>query len=386
MSVRAPRCLRVAATTLAAAAALAGCGGTSEGTAAAGAQTAAGDPIPVRAGDSSCQVGRTTLGAGTHTFAVSNGGSQVTEFYIYAAGDRIVGEVENVGPALTRKLTVQLSAGTYQTACKPGQVGKGIRGPLTVSGSAPTPADDAALIQAVSQYRSYVEGQTAALVERTGEFVAAVKAKDAAKARELFPRVRVYYERIEPVAEKFGDLDPLIDQRENDVEPGKQFTGFHRLEKDLWVSGDLTGSGPIADQLQRDVGTLAKRVPTLKLTPLDLANGAKELLDEVATSKVTGEEDRYSHTDLWDFDANVEGAKTAVAVLRPALRRRDAALLAELDTRFAEAEQELTAFSRSGRGFVPYTALTKAQVKTLSDRVNALAEPLSKVASTVADQ
>jgi len=111
----------------AAAAALAGCGGDS------GGAPATSGPIPVRASDSSCEVGQTTLPAGTHTFAVTNAGSQITEFYVYAPGDRVVGEVENIGPSLTRNLTVELPAGTYQTACKPGQSGTGIRAPLTVT-------------------------------------------------------------------------------------------------------------------------------------------------------------------------------------------------------------------------------------------------------------
>ena len=104
-----------------------------------------------------------------------------------------------------------------------------------------------------------------------------------------------------------------------------EFTGFHRIEKDLWQSGDISKDGPIADRLLVDVKEIVAKANAEKLTPLQLANGAKELLDEVATGKITGEEDRYSHTDLWDFDANLEGSKAAVAALRPALaaaRRR----------------------------------------------------------------
>jgi iron uptake system component EfeO len=378
-----PRTGRVAMAVLSAGVlvALAGCGGSSDDNAAApgGSKTGA---IGVKAGDSSCEVDRTTLDAGTHTFQVTNSGSQVTEFYVYAAGDRIMGEVENVGPALTRQLIVELPAGQYQTACKPGQVGQGIRGNLVVSGAAPQLSEDALLAQAVIQYQKYVETQSAALLERTKEFVAAIKAGDSAKAMAMFPEARVYYERIEPIAESFGDLDPLIDQRIDDVEAGKPFTGFHRLEKDLYQDKNITKSGPIADQLLKDVTDLVTRVPGLKLSPLDLANGAKALLDEVATRKVTGEEDRYSHTDLWDFNANVEGAKAAISALRPALDKNEPALGPKLDTRFGDVEKELATLVE-GNGFTLYTALSKAQVKTLSDKVNALSEPLSKVAAAI---
>jgi len=155
------------------------------------------------------------------------------------------------------------------------------------------------------------------------------------------------------------------------------------LEKDIWSGADLKADAGIADQLNADVVALKKEVDGLSLTPLQLASGAKELLDEVAASKVTGEEDRYSHTDLWDFQANVEGSKAAVAALRPFLDERDPTLGPKLDARFAAVQKELDPH-RSGAGFVVYTTLNPTQVKALSDAVNGLAEPVSQVAGLVA--
>ncbi|MGH3465734.1 MAG: iron uptake system protein EfeO, partial [Kribbellaceae bacterium] len=282
-------------------------------------------PVAVTAGDSECKLSRAEVLAGTSTFSVTNGGSKVTEFYVYAEGDRVMGEVENIGPGLKRDLIVELPAGSYQTACKPGMVGDGIRGDLKVTGDAAAQIDtDTALKQATQSYQRYVNSQSVALEEKTTEFVAAVKAGDVAKAKALFPVSRTYWERIEPVAESFGDLDPKIDARENDVEPGTEWTGFHRIEKALWVSNTTKGMEKYADQLLVDVKTVVAKAKAVELNPLQLANGAKELLDEVATGKITGEEDRYSHTDLYDFQANVEGSQAAVQALRPALQARDA--------------------------------------------------------------
>jgi iron uptake system component EfeO len=361
------------------AATLAGCGSDGSPSPAGG-----GDgKIAVKAGESTCEVSKASLSAGTHTFAVTNTGSQVTEFYVYAPGDRVMGEVENIGPSLTRELTVELPAGQYETACKPGQVGRGIRGKLTVAGSAQSLSEDAKLAQATASYQRYVRTQSKALIERTTEFVEAVKAGDVDRAKELFAPSRTYWERIEPVAEIFGTLDPKIDGRENDVQPGKEFTGYHRIEKDLWVKGDVSGDGKIADQLLADVKKVVEQANETKLSPLQLANGSKELLDEVATGKVTGEEDRYSHTDLWDFQANVEGSKAAIAVLRPVLDERDPELATTLDRRFGEVETELAKHAK-GDGFELYTELSKAEVKALATKVDALSEPLSQVAAVVA--
>ncbi|NIJ12497.1 iron uptake system component EfeO [Saccharomonospora amisosensis] len=345
----------------------------------------ASDAIAVKAGDSSCEVATTTAKAGKLTFEVTNEGSKVTEFYLYGEGDRIMGEVENISPGLTRRLIVDVRrAGTYQTACKPGMRGEGIRGDFEVTGQAGAQQDRGGhLAAATRSYKAYVDAEVEKLVPRTKEFAEAVKAGDVERAKSLFPVARTHWERIEPVAESFADLDPKIDGREDVLGEGMAFTGFHRLEKDLWVSGPRPDSARIAEQLVADVEELASRTRGIELTPVALANGAKELLDEVATGKITGEEDRYSHTDLWDFQANVDGSKAAIDALRPAILQRDARLPATLDTRFAELNRLLDKH-RDGDGFRRYTDLSRQEVRELASAVDALGEPVSKVAEVVA--
>jgi len=145
----------------------------------------------------------------------------------------------------------------------------------------------------------------------------------------------------------------------------------------------VSKSGAIADQLLTDVKTIVEKANAEKLSPLQLANGAKELLDEVASGKITGEEDRYSHTDLWDFAANVEGSKAAIASLRPTLEERAPDLVAKLDAAFAAVDTTL-AKHRAGDGWKFHNQLSQAELKELSDVINALSEPISKVAAVVA--
>ena len=355
------------------------------GTSPAPPADTAGGPITVNATDTACEVSAGSAPAGNITFAITNTGSKVTEFYLYGVGDRIMGEVENIGPGLSRDLIVEVpDGGTYTTACKPGMSGDGIRAPFTVTGNAQRATDtNAELAAATAGYTRYVSSQVDALVPKTQEFVDAVKAGDVEQAKALFPVARTYWERIEPVAESFGDIDPKIDGREDDErDPGVGFTGYHRLEKDLWVTGLQPDSAAIADQLMADINDLAARTRTVELTPVQLANGAKELLDEVATGKITGEEDRYSHTDLWDFQANVEGSQAAVAALRPVIDQKDPALGPQLDERF-QAVDELLQGYRDGDGYVLYTQLTPEDIKKMTAAIDALSEPVSKVAGTV---
>ncbi|WP_035305005.1 iron uptake system protein EfeO [Actinokineospora inagensis] len=375
--------LGVCLTGLAAISTLAACGGGDDKAAAAGA----GGPITVEAKDDGCGVQRAEAQAGTITFEVSNKGSRITEFYLYAEGDRIMGEVENIAPGLTRRLIVEVpDGGRYQTSCRPGMTGDGIRADFTVKGSASRNTDDnAKLAEATQGYQRYVNAQVQPLLDKTGEFVTAVKAGKVDAAKAVYPVARTYWERIEPVAESFGDLDPRTDSREADLEPGQAFTGFHRLEKDLWVSGLQPDSGKVADQLLADVTEIATRAKTVAFTPLQLANGAKSLLDEVATGKITGEEDTFSHTDLWDFQANVEGSQAAIAALRPLVQERDAALAKTIDEKFA-AVTGLLDKQRDGDGYKLYDKLTQAEIKAFAEAVDALGEPISKVAEVVAQK
>jgi iron uptake system component EfeO len=217
--------------------------------------------VTVNATDTACELSKTEAQTGTTTFVITNNGTKVTEFYVYGEGERVMGEVENISPGLQRKLVVTLNdPGKYQTACKPGMIGDGIRGDFTVTGEAVTVDTQGMFQQASDEYKRYVTSQTEALVAAVESFVAAIKRGDIAAAEAQYPTSRTYYERIEPVAESFpNDLDPRIDLREADLEAGQRWTGFHRLEKDLWLTGLQPDTNTIADQLVADVRRIERK-------------------------------------------------------------------------------------------------------------------------------
>ena len=343
--------------------------------------------ITVNATDTSCELSKSETSTGATTFTITNGGTKVTEFYVYGEGERVMGEVENISPGLQRKLVVNLSEpGKYQTACKPGMVGDGIRHDFTVTGEAVNVDTEGKFAQASDDYKQYVITQTDALVGATQSFVDAVKRGDIAGAKAQYPTSRTFYERIEPVAESFPDqLDPRIDLREADLEPGQKWTGFHRLEKDLWVTGLQPDTNAIADQLVADVTELNQKVkaPEYKIDSTQIAGGAQGLLDEIAISKITGEEDIFSHTDLWDFRANVEGSQAAVASVRPILDQWDAELGKRVDQRFTDVFALLDKY-RNGAGFVLYDTVTEPQRQELSRAIDALSKEVSQVQGVIA--
>lgn len=366
-----------AAASMAALTAVTGCAEKSDGK---------GDgAVQVVAKDDSCEVSKKKLPAGHIELAVQNKGSKVTEVYVLFPDDRIVAERENIGPGTKATITAEIKAGSYEIACKPGMKGHGIRQKLEVSGGTAAKRSPE-MDKAVAAYRTYVQDQADETLPKAKLFTDAVAAGDIEAAKKLYAESRLGWERTEPVAESFGDIDPKVDVRADGLEDGQKWTGWHRLEKALWQDKKLGAEEKaLAPTLYKDLLDWQKRVGTAEITPTSMANGAKELLDEVATGKVTGEEERYSHTDLIDFKANVEGAEKSYELLKPIASKNDAALSATLDKRFTELNKLLDTYrkDKTSYEFTSYEKVGKADRKELSDAVNALAEPLSRLAAAV---
>jgi iron uptake system component EfeO len=370
---------------------------------------AGADALTVAISDTACDVSANTTTAGNVTFALTNSGSDVNEFEILAEDRlRIVGEKENVVPGATTSYTVQLQPGTYYTACKFQMVGTPIGlAEFTVTGEATAvDAGEQQLIdEAVADYIAYIKSQAGELIPAVGAFADAYAAGDDDTARDLFASTRVFYERIEPTAEAFGDLDPKIDYREVDaVAEGLDWTGFHRMEKDLWppAEGALNSDGTsafldwapstpaerqaFAEQLKADVQDLYDLVyaDDFTVSLADISNGAIGLLDEVAVGKISGEEDWWSHTDLTDFAANVQGAEVAFGNVKAVAELKgEDDLVASIQEEFDALEALLAQYGSIDDGFTPYDQVTDAQRNELSDGVNALAEPLSQLTAAV---
>jgi iron uptake system component EfeO len=339
--------------------------------------------IEVTISDAGCEPRLISATAGPTTFVVTNEESaKVTEFEVLE-GDKILGEVENVIPGNKKDFSITLQAGSFVTYCPNGEFEKGT---LEVA-DAPkgAAADEGARKKAVDSYLDYVKQQADDLVARTGPFTAAVKAGDLATVKNTFAATRAPYETIEPIAESFGDLDPAIDAREGDV-PEAEWGGFHKIEKAAFEAGSLDGLGEVADKLAADVKDLRAKIDRVELEPAQIANGAVELLNEVSTSKITGEEDRYSHTDLSDFNANLAGAKAAFEAVKPLMGTDHEDLAGELTAKFDAVQTQLDkskGADPAGNGYALFADLAVTDTKALSSVVDALAEPLSQVAAIV---
>ena len=408
---------------------------TDDASAPAGSASAGRPTFTITGSGDTCSLSATTLPGGQVTVTIANNGSTANEFEILTENKlQIVAEKENIGPGVTTVLTTALEKGTYYTACKPNMVGalKGVQKLTVTAGSgAAVSSDTKALEQkAITNYTAYVKDQVGQLLTQTAAFTKAYTSGDTAKAKELYPVARGHYERIEPTAEAFGikeagDLDAALDLRVQDIaadagkkvtDPAvlKSWTGWHRIEADLFTAdgsafnfASAADRKAAADQLNKDTQNLYNLVYgkingasgkfALKLT--DVVTGASSLLEEIATSKIVGEEETFSHTDLPDFKANLEGAQVAYGNVQALVKKSDADLDAEVTQSFKDLETLLKKYEdgKDSMGNVKYvdystiaavqkdageapkdSAYTKAQ-RELSDEVNVSSEALSKL-------
>jgi iron uptake system component EfeO len=371
--------------------AAAGCGSSSGSAGAAKPATDAGTAttVSIKLTPQGCAPKPARITAGQVQFNVVNQDAGAVSEAELRTSDlaKILGEQENLTPGLSGSFSLTIQPGSYKINC-PGAAQP--HWTLTVGGKASGPAwpSNPQLAAAVSGYSAYISQNTASLVTSTQQMCAAVDARNLSQAELLYPRARVFYERIEPVAEVWGNLDTDIDGRwENPVTVQSQFMGFHRIEQLMWADNTLTGASQLCAGLVKNEKQLLALVRSAQYNPLEMASGATDLINEAATSKIDGEEERYSNTDLPVFQANVDGAMEVITLLQPYLRQKDPGLLATIRQRDAAITAQLVHYQASpgydGTGYVEYSTVLAAQRRQLSGTVNAFAEALSKVSLQV---
>lgn len=405
----------------------------SDGGGAAGAVT-------VTLTDDACELSTASVPSGQVTFTITNNGTVPNEFEVLAEDKlRIISEKENIGPGSSVELTTSLAEGSYFTASKPNMVGAlvGTAAFTVTAGEAVEVDEDTAALEekAVADYTAYIKDQVGLLVTSAKEFTDAYVSGDRELARSLFAQGRRPYERIEPTAEAFGieeagDLDMAMDARVQDLaadagtevtDPSvlKGWTGWHRIEADLFTEdgspfsfADDAARKAAADDLNKNIQTLydivyGKRTglggAAFTITLNDVVQGAQGLMEEVATGKIVGEEDTFSHTDLDDFQANLQGAQVAYGNVQALVVAKDEALDKDISERFdtvqAELDKHTDGTTPDGEpAFVDYSTIASVQEdageapgddsytdaqRAISDAVNALSESLSQVAGTI---
>ncbi len=346
----------------------------------------ASQPVAITITGKGCEPNTVTVLEGKTTFKIKNASARVLEWEILD-GVMVVEERENIVPGFVMTLTATLKAGQYQMTCGLLSNPKGTI-TVTAGGTTTAKAEPGAsdLAGPLAEYKAYVTKEVGDLVSQTKNFTDAVKAGKLQEAQSLYASTRQHYERIEPVAELFSDLDKSIDARADDFEKKENdpaFGGFHRIEKALYAEKTTTGMEPVADRLMHDVQELQSRIAGLDIPPNKMVGGAAALIEEVAATKISGEEERYSGMDLWDFQANVDGAQKIFDLLHPLITAKNPKLDARIQANFNRVDGLLALYRNKERQMSNYDKLSPRDRNALKGAITALAEDLSQLRGTL---
>lgn len=374
---------------LAATALISACGSSSSSSGQAASAGGANSTVNIALTPAGCAPKPATISAGQVTVNVTNkDAGAVSEAELRTSDlSHILGEQENLTPGLSGGFSLDIQPGKYVINC-PGA--SQMHWTFTVKGktTGKSWSKNPVLVSAVNQYSKYVDKNVSDLVSSSQQMCEKIDAGDLTAAKLAYPKSRVYYERIEPVAEIWGALDTNIDGRwDNPVTVRSQFIGFHRIEQQMWEYNTLAGTSKLCAGLVKHEQQLLTLVRAATYNPLEMAAGAADLINEAGTAKVTGEEERYSNTDLVVLQANVDGAQEVVNLLRPYLQQHDAKLLADIDAKDTAATKLVSTFKANpgydGTGYVEYSTVLQSDRQKLSKALAAYQNSLSKLSLTV---
>ncbi|KQT68153.1 MULTISPECIES: iron uptake system protein EfeO [unclassified Pseudomonas] len=342
------------------------------------------DEIVVNIHPHSCEPNALTVPAGRASFRIVNRSERAVEWEILD-GVLVVEERENIAPGLSQVINANLQPGDYAITCG---LLSNPRGTLHVTATAASDAaaeakpSMVAFVGPLSEFRVYLAVQGSALIKAATALNQAIASGDLAQAQALYLPARAAYQRLAPAAQRLAELDNQINARADYFEKREQdpaFVGFHRLEYALFQQRNLDDVTPIAQRLLADVTTLKQQLLAQSLPPEQLVSIVVRNLNSLADVRAgSGEEERYSHSDLNGFAANAQTARKVVDLLRPMLSKSAAELLPKIDQALDDFDSQLNPF-KSADGYVSYDAVTAAQRQQIAAKAKALATALDGI-------
>ncbi|CAH0206087.1 Iron uptake system component EfeO [Pseudomonas koreensis] len=342
------------------------------------------DEIVVNIHPHSCEPNALTVPAGRASFRIVNRSERAVEWEILD-GVLVVEERENIAPGLSQVINANLQPGDYAITCG---LLSNPRGTLHVTSTAASDAaakakpSMVAFVGPLSEFRVYLAVQGSALIKAATALNQAIASGDLAQAQALYLPARAAYQRLAPAAQRLAELDNQINARADYFEKREQdpaFVGFHRLEYALFQQRNLDDVTPIAQRLLADVTTLKQQLLAQSLPPEQLVSILVRNLNSLAEVRAgSGEEERYSHSDLNGFAANAQTARKVVDLLRPMLSKSSADVLANVDQAMSDFDNQLNAF-KSADGYVSYDAVTAAQRQQIAAKAKALAAAMDGI-------
>jgi high-affinity iron transporter len=380
---------------LAAAGVMAVATGCGSGSAASPAARAQRQLLRVTLTSKGCSPKKASARSGPMRFVVVNGGTKlVSELEVRKTDGVVLGEKENVG-VLPGSFHLRLDPGHYVLAC-PLPYGGG-NGTLVVHGrpisnaAAPTArvaggVSVSQLYEPLSRYSAYASGRLATLRAQLATLSDRVREGDLDGARSAWLAAHLSWLRLgqdDGAYGAFGTLGNKIDgtaDGDAGTTSSPSFTGFHRVELDLWHRDHPAATLSDTATLKRLVDSINRRTLRGDLPTTTAALDAwvlrcHEILEDALRDSLTQNDDYGSNTDLESVHADVGATHEMLTVLGGLIRPRAPGLV-------PTAERRLTAIDAALAAAPPHTQLSALPVRTrqrIDAAVGAALETLAPV-------
>lgn len=343
--------------------------------------------ITIEVGAKACEPMNLTLPSGHHSFEIHNRSDRPVEWEILD-GVMVVEERENIIPGMKTILRAQLLPGEYEITCG---LLSNPRGTLTVTPSEHSETanaakpDTRAFIGMLSEYKVFLIMQSNTMLKGAEALQTAIKAGDLEAARAAYLQTRAPYKRMEVIAGRFADLQSQIDpvaayleKREEDA----AFTGFHRIEYGLWGKNSTEGLESFAAQLSDNLEALKDRLKSTKLTPDVLLRNTASFLNQQAEGQILAGDNAYSHLDLDDLNAKLDGVEKTLALVQQ-LSEKPAAVETQNTIATLQAFREEIASLSAGVPARSYAEIDQSARQKLAAQAKALSSAITKLTAAI---
>jgi iron uptake system EfeUOB component EfeO/EfeM len=238
-------------------------------------------------------------------------------------------------------------------------------------------------------YRAYVRGLLGTLQVQLGTLRALLAAGDVAGAQSAWLAAHLSWLRIgqdDGAYGAFGDMGRQIDGTAAGLVDGTAdpaFTGFHKVELDLWTRRNVGAATADAATLGRLVRQLASRplADALPMNPTGLSTWtlrAHEILEDALRDSLSGDDEYGSGTALASVTADVAATREMLTLLAPALEPRAPHVVGRARRQLMAVGRALQATRVNGR-WVPVAGLGSAQRERVDAAVGAVLETLAPI-------
>jgi iron uptake system EfeUOB component EfeO/EfeM len=179
-------------------------------------------------------------------------------------------------------------------------------------------------------YRSYVTQQLSTVQSDVSALTGAISAGNLTQAESDWLSAHIAWLELgqdDGAYGCFGELGGEIDGTAAGLPGGtgsSQFTGFHKIELDLWTDGNMTAAGADTAGLQQLLRTLVavpigNELPTTQTGAANWVLRPHEILEDALRDTLTGDDDYGSGTGLASITADVSATENLLGLLAPVL-------------------------------------------------------------------